>query len=204
MQPLPNDAPEDATPTPTEIRLRAVTRADHVLLGFPLALFPPLVLAAALAHTIPAAASWAIAIVGTTVIWLVLSLRPSIGFTADALIIDSMTGRRRIPWTAVRSITFDEVNDSDTDEVVYRMIAVRYRRDPDQPLPDMPELLGEIWQWNKAHFRTVRLPLPFPPPDAGAARRDKPASRLARRRDRMRAIVLQELAARGYDLPGGA
>lgn len=204
MQPLPNDAPEDARPTPPEVRLRAITRAEHVLLGFPLALFPPLVLAAALAHTVPAAASWAIAVVGTVVIWLVLCLRPSIGFTADALIAESMLGRRSIPWAAIRGIAFDEVTDSDTAEVVYRMIAVRYLREPGRPLPEAPTVFGEFREWNKAYFRTVRLPLPFPPTQADGARRDKPASRLARRRERMRAIVLRELAGRGYNLSGDA
>lgn len=208
MEPIPNGAPEDARPPSAEVqvrvqdqvRLRALTRAEHILLGFPLAFFPPLILAAALAHTIPAAASWAIAVLGTAALWLLLSLRPSVSLTPDALIVESMLGRRRIPWSTIRSIEFDDVTDSDTDAVVHRVIAVRYRRDPDQPLPDMPTRLSEFREWNKAHFRTVRLPLPFPPPQPDDARRDKPTSRLARRRDRMRAILLRELAAHGHDL----
>jgi hypothetical protein len=178
-----------------------MTRAETVLLGFPLAFVPPVVLASALANTIPAAASWAIAVLGTAALWFALSVRPAIGFTTDALIVESMFARRRVAWSAISSVTFEDVTDSDTDEVLHRLIVVRYRRYPDQPLPDMPTRFGDFREWSRAHFRTVRLPLPFPPQQASDdARRDSRASRLARHRDRMRAIVLRELGARGYDL----
>jgi hypothetical protein len=130
-------------------------------------------------------------------------LRALIGaivFTDDALIVKSLFGRRRVPWSAVRSVTFDEITDSDTDAVVGRVIIVRYRRYPDQPLPEMPARFGEFREWNRAHFRSVRLPLHFPPLQTDDSRRDKRPSRLARRRERMRAILLRELTARGYDL----
>lgn len=178
-----------------------MTRAETVLLSFPLALVPPAVLASALANTIPAAASWAIAVLGTAALWFALAVRPAVGFTAGALVVDWMLGRRSVPWATIRSITFYDVKDSDTDEVMYRLIQVRYRRHPEQPLPDMPTRLGDFRRWNMAHFRTVHLPLPFPSEEVPEYERgDKRPSRLARRRDRLRAIVLRELAARGYDL----
>ncbi len=128
------------------------------------------------------------------------ALTGAIVFTDDALIVKSLLGRRRVPWGTVRSVTFDEITDSDTDAVVRQVIVVRYRRYPDQPLPEMPTRFGEFREWNRAHFRSVRLPLPFPPLQTEDNRREKRSSRLARRRERMRAILLRELAARGYDL----
>lgn len=200
MEPLPNDAPEDARPIPAEVRLRTLTPAGHIALAFPFAFIPPVVLALALANVIPAAACWAIAVVGTAAIWLKLRGRPSVGFTADALVVESLFGRRRVPWSAIRSVAFDDVTDSDTHEVVYRRITVRYLRDPDRPLPDMPTRLGDFREWNRQYFRSVNLPLSFPTPQEETAQPDKPASRRTRRRDRMRAIVLEELAKRGYNL----
>lgn len=129
------------------------------------------------------------------------ALTGAIVFTDDALIVKSLLGRRRVAWDAVSSVTFNDVTDSDTDAVVHRVIVVRYRRYPDQPLPEMPTRFGEFREWHRAHFRSVRLPLHFPPQQADDSRREK---RKSQRRERMRATMLRELAARGYDLSSDA
>src|SRR5436305_7635243 len=134
MEPLPNNAPEDARPIPADVRLRTMTLAGHLALAFPFAFIPPVVLALALANVLPAAACWAIALVGAAAIWLKLRGRPSVSFTANELVVESLFGRRRVPWTAVRSVEFRDVTNSETDEVVYRRISVWYLRDPDRPL----------------------------------------------------------------------
>jgi hypothetical protein len=193
--------PGDVEPTPTrDVTLRGLVQAERVVLGFPLAFFPPFIVAVALAHSEPAAAGAAITLAGTAVLWATLSLRSSIRFTADALELGLTFGRRRIPWADIRDVTYYDVTGSDTDEVHHRLISVRYRRDPQRDPPPMPTRFGEFRQWNKEHFRTVHLPLSFPAPPSASRRQERDA-RLTRRRRHQRQVILREFAARGYHLP---
>lgn len=200
MEPIAGDAPEDARVPTTEVKLRGLFQAERVVLGFPLAFFPPFIVTAAIAHSVPAVVSWMVTLVGTAVLWPALALRPSVGFTADALTVRLMFTRRRIAWADITAIRLEDVTDSETDAVNHRVVTVTYRRDPERPLPPMPTRFGDFRQWNREYFRTVRLPLSFPVPQTDGRRRSGRESRFARRRERQRETIRRELAARGYPL----
>jgi hypothetical protein len=146
-------------------------------------------LAALLVGAVLAVASW---------------LRTSIQFTASDLAVTMLLWPRRIPWAHVDSVTLQDNYDSDTGDVTYRRVLIRYRRDPGSPLPPMPTVFGEYRIWARTHFRQVSLPLFFPvsagqsTPGAGPR---KPRTWIGRRADRQREIIREEFAVRGYPLP---
>jgi hypothetical protein len=201
---MPRDAPapEDARPA-TPVTLRGLLQADRAVFGFLGALPVPFIATVSTAALVPGAVSWAIMLGGTAAGWAAVVLRPSVRFTAQELVVDLTFVRRRIAWADVQSVTFDTVEDSESDTVERRVISVRYRRDPGEPLPPRPARFGEFQRWNRAHFRTVRVPLSFPPlpgdnwPPVPV---EPGTSRLARRRERQREAILREFAARGYQL----
>jgi hypothetical protein len=198
---MPEDAREVAIAVPANVTLRGLYQAERMVLGFPLAFFPPFIVAAALAHSVPVAVTWAITLVGTAVLWAVLLLRPSVRFAPEELVVTLTFSRHRIAWAAIRDLTLDEITDSDSDTVNHRLIRIRYLRDPGNPLPPMPARFGDYRQWNRAHFRTISLPLAFPPPQPDRLSRTERNTRLRRRVKRQRETILRELAARGYHLP---
>lgn len=202
---MPRDAPEDVGPAPSApVVLHGLIQAERVAVALVWALLPPFIATVSTAAVVPGAASWAIMVGGTALVWAVLALRPSVRFTADALVVGLTFRRHRIPWADIASVTFDKVLDDDQDTVLRQVISVRYRRDPGTDLPPAPTRLADYRAWNRAHFRTVKLPLSFPP---SAADRWPPApvepgtSRSARRRERQREIILREFAARAFPLP---
>ena len=205
MEPVPQDAPETVGPIRSEpVVLRGLFQAERVAFGFLWALLPPFVATLSTASAVPGAASWAIMLGGTAVVWAALVLRPSVRFTADALVVGLTFNRRRIAWADIQGVAFDKVLDDEQDTVLRQVISVRYRRDPGVDLPPAPARLADYRVWNRAHFRTVKVPLSFPPSpaDRWPPVPDEPAtSRLGRRRERQRAIILREFAARGYPLP---
>ena len=205
VEPVPQDAREAVGPTGSEpVVLRGLFQAERVAFGFLWALLPPFIATLSTASAVPGAASWAIMLGGTAVVWAALVLRPSVRFTADALIVGLTFKRRRIAWADIQSVAFDRILDDEQDTVLRQVIRVRYRRDPGADLPPAPSRLAELRVWNRAHFRTVEVPLSFPPStaDRWPPVPDEPAtSRLGRRRERQRATILREFAARGYVLP---
>jgi len=88
-------------------------------------------------------------------------------------------------------------------EVTSRRVHVSYRRDPSTPTGPVPATLGEFRPWTRRHFRTVSLPLAFPPPvDSSDSRPPRaPRTWFGRHADRQRQIIRREFAARGYTLP---
>lgn len=179
-------------------------QAERVGFGFVWALLPAFIATVSTAAVVPGAASFAIMAGGTAVVWAALALRPSVRFTADALVIHLMFTRRRVAWADVQSVAFDKVLDDDQDTVLRQVISVRYRRDPGTDLPPSPTRLADYRVWNRAHFRTVKVPLSFPPSpaDRWPPVPEEPAtSRLARRRERQRETILREFAAHGFPLP---
>jgi len=205
VEPARRNAPEDARPTPSApVVLHGLFQAERVAAGLLWALLPPFIATLSTAAVVPGAASWTIMIGGTAVIWAALALRPSVRFTAGALVIGLTFRSHRIAWADIESVSFDKVMDDDQDTVLRQVISVRYRRDPGAELPPTPTRLADYRVWNRAHFRTVRVPLSFPPSPADRwppVPEEPGASRSARRRERQREIILREFAARGYSLP---
>ena len=81
--------------------------------------------------------------------------------------------------------------------------AAQQHRDPSTPPGPVPTTLGEFRPWARLHFRTLSLPLAFPPPvDAFDSRPLRaPRTWFGRHADRQRQIIRREFAARGYPLP---
>ena len=95
------------------------------------------------------------------------------------------------------------MRDADSGRVTHRRLDVRYRRDPSTPTGPVPTIFGEYRAWARIHFRTLSLPLTFPPTagsiDSYMAR--TPRTWIGRHASRQRQIIRRELAARGYPLP---
>jgi hypothetical protein len=155
----------------------------------------------ALAGALSAAVTLASLLVGVAV-WAAGWLRTSIQFTPGDLVLTMLLRRRRIPWTRIHAVTLQDVWDHETGQVTNQRVNVRYRRDPQTPLGPVPTILGEYRAWARAHFRTVNLPLLFPPANdsAGSSRPRRPRTWIGRRSSRQREIIRQEFAARGYSL----
>jgi hypothetical protein len=132
-------------------------------------------------------------------------LRTSIRFCADDLVVTMLLWPRRVPWARASSVTFSDQYEDDARpvEATSRRVHVSYRRDPSTPTGPVPATLGEFRPWARLHFRTVRLPLAFPPPADSAASRPSRAPRtwFGRHADRQRQIIRREFDARGYPLP---
>jgi hypothetical protein len=112
---------------------------------------------------------------------------------------------RRVPWARVSSVTFSNLHEDDARpvEVTSRRVHVSYRRDPSTPAGPVPATLGEFRPSARRHFRTVSLPLAFPPPaDSSDSRPPRgPRTWFGRHADRQRQIIRLEFAAQGYPLP---
>jgi hypothetical protein len=202
VEPISGDTPTDAVAAPTGAYLRGLVQSESVVLTFPLAFFPPFIVTALIAHSVPAAVSWAVTVVGTAVLWPALWLRPSVRFTADALQVRLVFGRHRVAWADVTSVRLEEIHDSETDTVSRRVVRVTYRRDPAVPVPPAPSRFGDMQRWSRENFRSVRLPLSFPaPPQGDGPQRTRRGSPFSRRRERQRETIRRELTARGYRLP---
>ena len=92
--------------------------------------------------------------------------------------------------------------DSDTDRVTGRRVDVRYRRDAEPPVEPMPTVFGEWRIWNRTYFRSLTLPVFFPPPtDPFGYVPREPRTWLGRYTNRQRVTIRAEFAARGHELP---
>lgn len=131
-----------------------------------------------------------------------LWLRNSIGFTDHDVTVTMLLRPQRIPWSRVAGVYFYDITDDDGDEVTGRRLTVRYHREAEPPAEPMPTVFGEWRAWNQRHFRSLTLPVQFPPPltEIGYVPRE-PRTRLGRRGNRQRAAIRAEFAARGYTLP---
>lgn len=136
-------------------------------------------------------------------VWIASWLRTSIQFTADDLVVTMLLRPRRIPWAHVAGVTLLDMWDADSDRVTHRRLDVRYRRDPSTPTGPVPTVFGEYRAWARIHFRTLSLPLTFPPAadsmDSYMAR--TPRTWIGRHANRQRQIIRREFAARDYPLP---
>jgi hypothetical protein len=125
--------------------------------------------------------------------WRVTSLR----FEADQLVITRPTGRRRrIPWEHVHSVQAHTSTDEDGD-VRARWLSLTVRRNPDVPVPPLPDplTLGAFREWHRAYLRDVPL-------GVSLARRPVDArTRFGRLRHQTRQVVYRELTARGFEVP---
>jgi hypothetical protein len=69
------------------------------------------------------------------------------------------------------------------------------------PAEPMPTVFGQWRAWDRRHFRTLNLPILFPP---GLDELDyvprQPRTWFGRRAERQRAAIRAEFAARGYSL----
>ena len=154
----------------------------------------------------------AVGTLGGLAVWIASWLRTSIRFTADELVVTMLLRPRRIAWARVSSVTFvDSYTDDDRPHRTppARRVQVRYRRDLSTPTGPVPTTLGEYRPWARMHYRTLTLPLAFPPPGRSAdPGRDSvclppraPRTWFGRHASRRQQVVRHEFAARGYALP---
>jgi hypothetical protein len=153
----------------------------------------------------PASVQVAVWVVFGAGVWITSWLRTSVRFTTDALVVTVLLWPRRVPWERVSSVTFGHLHEDDARpaEVASRRVHVSYRRDLSTPTGPVPTTLGEFRPWARLHFRTLSLPLSFPPPaDAADSRPTRgPRTWFGRHAERQRQIIRREFAARGYSLP---
>jgi hypothetical protein len=170
-----------------------------IVLDFGLALIVSVPIVIVLALLVPghAAVLWGwLALV--IVMWAALWLRTSVRFTEHDLSVTMWLWPRRVPWEHVRSVSFVEEYDHEAEEVVRRRIQIRYPRGSRQPVSPMPTRLGDAMEWSRTNFRTLPVPIAFPPPGEEPAASRTWVGRSIRRK---RQIVRREFAARGYPLP---
>jgi hypothetical protein len=147
----------------------------------------------------------AVGVLAGAAVWIASWLRTSIQFTRDDLVVTVLLWPRRIPWARVSSVTFVSAHEDDARpaQVTARRVHVSYRRDLSAPTGPVPTTLGEYRPWARLHFRTLTLPLAFPPAvgavDSGPAR--APRTWFGRHADRQRQLIRREFAGRGYSLP---
>jgi hypothetical protein len=148
------------------------------------------------------AAVQALSLVAGAAVWIGSWLRTSIRFTADDLVVISMLRPRSVPWSRVAGVSLSDMADDDTGRVTGRRLSVRYRRDAEPPAEPMPTVSGEWRAWDRRHFRTMSLPVLFPPSlDEIDYIPSEPRTWIGRRGNRQREIIRAEFAARGYSLP---
>jgi hypothetical protein len=131
-----------------------------------------------------------------------LWLRNSIQFTADDLVVTAFFWPRRVPWSRVQNVSLVDVSDDDTGRLTGRRLTVRYRRDAEPPSDPMPTVFGEYRVWARRRYRTLSLPVQFPPsPDEFGYVPREPRTWVGRYASRQRDIIRAEFADRGYALP---
>jgi hypothetical protein len=144
----------------------------------------------------------AAAMLSGIVVWLWSWWRTAIRFTPAELTVTRLIAPHHVPWCRVTQVSLDDMWDSDTDRVTGRRVDVRYRREAEPPAEPMPTVFGEWRSWNRKYFRSLALPVFFPPaadPFGDVAR--EPRTWLGRYTNRQRAAIRAEFAARGYQLP---
>jgi hypothetical protein len=153
----------------------------------------------------PAGVQVTVGLVSFVAIWIASWLRTAIRFTTDDIVVTMLLWPFRARWARVSSVTFHDEHHDDARpaEVTSRRVSVRYRRDLSTPTGPVPATLGEFRPWDRRHFRTLSLPLAFPPPadplGSGSARTRK--TWFGRHADRQRQTIREEFAAHGYPLP---
>jgi hypothetical protein len=153
----------------------------------------------------PAGVQVAVGVLAGAAVWIASWLRTSIQFTRDDLVVTVLLRPRRIPWARVSSVGFVDAYEDDAHpaQTTARRVHVSYRRELSTPTGPVPATLGEYRPWARIHFRTLTLPLAFPPAvgssDSPSLR--APSTRFGRHADRQRQIIRREFAARGYTLP---
>ena len=120
----------------------------------------------------------------------------------DELMVTRLIAPHYVPWYQVTGVSLYDMWDSDTDRVTNRRVDIRYRRDAEPPVEPMPTVFGEWRIWNRTYFRSLALPVLFPP---GLDEIDyvprEPRTWLGRYTSRQRQTIRAEFAARGYELP---
>jgi hypothetical protein len=147
-------------------------------------------------------AGQAAAMLSGVVVWLWSWWRTAITFTPTELVVTRLIAPHHVPWYRVAHVSLSDMWDSDTDRVTGRRVDVRYRRDAEPPVEPMPTVFGEWRIWNRTYFRSLALPVFFPPtedPFGYVAR--EPRTWLGRCTNRQRAAIRAEFAARGHQLP---
>jgi hypothetical protein len=144
----------------------------------------------------------AAAMLSGIVVWLWSWWRTTIRFTPDELLVTRLIAPHHVPWYRVTNVSLYDMFDSDTDRVTGRRVDVRYRRGAEPPVEPMPTVFGDWRVWNRRYFRSLALPVFFPPglDDIDYVPRE-PRTRLGRYTRRQRQTIRTEFAARGYELP---
>ena len=145
----------------------------------------------------------ALSLLAGAVVWAGSWLRSSIQFTADELVVTSMFRPHHVPWSRVASVSLSDITDDDGERVTGRRLGVRYRRDAEPPAEPVPAVFGEFRAWNRRHYRTMSLPVLFPPSvDEFDYVPAEPRTWFGRYVNRQREMIRAEFAARGHSLPG--
>ena len=144
----------------------------------------------------------AAAMLSGIVVWLWSWWRSTIRFTPDELQVTRLIAPHHVPWYRVTNVSLYDMWDSDTDRVTGRRVDVRYRRGAEPPVEPMPTVFGDWRIWNRRYFRSLALPVFFPPPEDpfGYVAR-APRTWFGRYINRQRATIRAEFATRGYQLP---
>jgi len=127
--------------------------------------------------------------------------RNAIEFTDRDMAVTMFFRPHRVPWSRVAGVSFSDITDDD-NEVTGRRLTVRYHRAAEPPSEPMPAVFGQWREWNRRHFRSLTLPVQFPPSltEIGYVPR-APRTWHGRHGHAQRAVILAEFAARGYPLP---
>jgi hypothetical protein len=144
----------------------------------------------------------AAAMLSGIVVWLWSWWRTTIRSTPDQLVVTRLIAPHHVPWYRVTNVSRCDMWDSDTDRVTGRRVDVRYRRGAEPPVEPMPTVFGDWRIWNRRYFRSLALPVFFPPPgDPFGYVPREPRTWFGRYINRQRATIRAEFAARGYQLP---
>lgn len=145
----------------------------------------------------------AAAMLSGIVVWLCSWWRTAITFTPAELVVTRLIAPHHVPWYRVTHVSLYDMWDGDTDRVTGRRVDVRYRRDAEPPVEPMPTVFGEWRIWNRRYFRSLALPVFFPPPeDPFDYVPREPRTWLGHYTNRQRETIRAEFAARGHELPG--
>ena len=144
----------------------------------------------------------AVAVLSGIVVWIGSWWRTAIRFTPAELVVTRLIAPHHVPWYRVTHVNLYDMWDSDTDRVTGRRVDVRYRRDAEPPVEPMPTVFGEWRAWNRRYFRSLALPVFFPPPEDPFNYVPRaPRTWLGRYTNRQRETIRAEFAARGHELP---